>query len=511
MASSKGAALTVAGISYYAHPQALGTVLHGNKRSTDTKPEPTVVISADNVTQAEDIISRIWNFAKHDDVYSEEFGKSLVLQTVAGSGNLRIIQDLQLSKKFTAIHTLEVDSSEDLLPSGPYFLQNGCIHQAWRLYVDELNAFVLTVIPNDVRSCTSFSVLDAIAADGIHKVVAVPSRLYATRSKIQPLAGMRFALKDCFNLAGVKTTMSSRAYTQVYGPEKESAAFASKLLSLGASIVGKTKMTNFASSDEPTDQWVDDICPINPRGDGYQSPSGSSSGAAAALAGYSWLDQSIGADTGGSIRAPATANGVFSLRPSWNITSMDGIGAIYPDFDVVGILARDLQSIHDIVSLTHDVDDAAKFPSKILYPEDFFPHSNRKQQAMVDTFVTVLEKFLGVKAIRTSLAERWRQCPPLEAGDHSITEYLAQGLLLALDDKASSNLPLSCIPAYSFARGIGEAVSQEDFYKGRAEIQVFRQWFDANVLSSDPDTKSDAIMIMPYGMGGPKYRDAPNR
>lgn len=61
------------------------------------------------------------------------------------------------------------------------------------------------------------------------------------------------------------------------------------------------------------------------------------------------------------------------------------------------------------------------------------------------------------------------------------------------------------------ARGIGETVSQQDFHKGRAELQVFRQWFDANVLSSDPVTMSDAIMIMPYGMGGPKYRDAPNR
>ena len=137
-----------------------------------------------------------------------------------------------------------------------------------------------------------------MAADGIHKAVAVPSRLYATRSARRPLAGMRFALKDCFYLAGVKTTMSSRAYTQVYGPEKENAAFVTKLLSLGASIIGKTKMTNFASSDEPTDQWIDDICPTNPRGDQYQSPSGSSSGAAAALAGYSWLDQSIGADSG---------------------------------------------------------------------------------------------------------------------------------------------------------------------------------------------------------------------
>lgn len=45
---------------------------------------------------------------------------------------------------------------------------------------------------------------------------------------------------------------------------------------------------------------------------------------------------------------------------------------------------------------------------------------------MVDSFVTVLEGFLGVKAVRFSLAERWRQCPPSEAGDRSITDYLAQ-------------------------------------------------------------------------------------
>ena len=72
----------------------------------------------------------------------------------------------------------------------------------------------------------------------------------------------------------------------------------------------------------------------------------------------------------------------------------------------------------------------------------------------------------------------------------------------------------TALPAHSCLRvfrGIGEAVSQEDFQKGRAELEVFRRWFDRNVLSSDPDTMSDAIMVMPYGMGGPKYRDSSNR
>ena len=45
---------------------------------------------------------------------------------------------------------------------------------------------------------------------------------------------------------------------------------------------------------------------------------------------------------------------------------------------------------------------------------------------MVDAFVAVLEKFLGVEAIRFSLAERWRQCPPSDADGRSITGYFAQ-------------------------------------------------------------------------------------
>jgi Asp-tRNA(Asn)/Glu-tRNA(Gln) amidotransferase A subunit family amidase len=47
--------------------------------------------------------------------------------------------------------------------------------------------------------------------------------------------------------------MMSRSFTDLYEPEQESADYVKKLLSLGAVIVGKTKMTQFASSDEPTD------------------------------------------------------------------------------------------------------------------------------------------------------------------------------------------------------------------------------------------------------------------
>lgn len=128
------------------------------------------------------------------------------------------------------------------------------------------------------------------------KEIAVPSRLYSQVTAQKPLAGARVSLKDIFQLAGTKTTMMSRSYSELYGPDDESADYTKKLIDLGAVVVGKTKMTQFASSDEPTDQWIDFHCPVNPRGDRYQSPSGSSSGAAASLAGYDWLDFSIAGD-----------------------------------------------------------------------------------------------------------------------------------------------------------------------------------------------------------------------
>jgi hypothetical protein len=81
------------------------------------------------------------------------------------------------------------------------------------------------------------------------------------------------------------------------------------------------------------------------------------------------------------------------------------------------------------VSRTLDVKDKwTKFPTKILYPLSFFPHSNPKHQAMVDEFISVLEKFLGTKRVEFSIAERWTQCLPVEAEGKPLKQYLAKVL-----------------------------------------------------------------------------------
>ncbi|KAF2733281.1 amidase signature enzyme [Polyplosphaeria fusca] len=72
------------------------------------------------------------------------------------------------------------------------------------------------------------------------------------------------------------------------------------LIDLGAVVVGKTKTTQFALGERPTGDYVDQLAPFNPRGDGYQHPQGSSCGTGAGVASYSWLDFGTGSDTGGS-------------------------------------------------------------------------------------------------------------------------------------------------------------------------------------------------------------------
>ena len=188
-----------------------------------------------------------------------------------------------------------------------------------------------------------FSILTTLATNGIWRNVAVPSRLYARPSSQKPLAGARVSVKDNFRLAGVKTTMTSRGFIELYPIDSETAAYVNKLIELGAVIVGKTKMCSFAAGEEPTDQWIDFHCPFSPRGDTYQSPGSSSSGAASSLAGYAWLDYSIGTDSNvhfwyihrqrrsnrkvaaGSIRAPAANNGLYGLRPTLGSGVFDGI------------------------------------------------------------------------------------------------------------------------------------------------------------------------------------------
>jgi len=128
--------------------------------------------------------------------------------------------------------------------------------------------------------------------------IAVPSRytLHFGLTEKKPLEGIRIAVKDIFDVQGTLTTLCSRAYAEMYPPATKTAESIEVLVSAGAVLLGKTRLCSFISKELATEA-IDFSTPFNPRGDGYQSPWGSSTGSAAAISSYDWLDVTIGSDS----------------------------------------------------------------------------------------------------------------------------------------------------------------------------------------------------------------------
>lgn len=127
--------------------------------------------------------------------------------------------------------------------------------------------------------------------------IPVPSRLYADVPNARPLEGVRVAVKDIYDMAGLRTACGNRAYFLTYPEREVNAVAVQRLIDQGAVILGRTKTSSFANGESPTADWVDQLDAFNPRGDEWQSTSSSSAGSGAAIAAYDWVDVTLGTDT----------------------------------------------------------------------------------------------------------------------------------------------------------------------------------------------------------------------
>lgn len=151
-----------------------------------------------------------------------------------------------------------------------------------------------------------------------------------------PLAGIRLAVKDLFDVAGFRTGAGSPAWLAEALPAAESAEAVLRLTDAGAEFVGKTVTDELAWS--LNGENVHYGTPHNPRAPG-RIPGGSSAGSAAAVAGE-LADLALGTDTGGSVRLPASYCGVFGMRPSHGRIALTRTVPLAPSYDTVGWFAR---------------------------------------------------------------------------------------------------------------------------------------------------------------------------
>ena len=158
------------------------------------------------------------------------------------------------------------------------------------------------------------------------------------------LGGLTFAVKDNICISNTKVGLGNPVWVRSRLPETRTAPIVMRLIQDGATLVGKTKMDEFAFS--LTGENVHYGTPINPRAP-ERIPGGSSSGSAVAVS-ASLVDFALGTDTAGSVRVPASFCGVFGFRPTYNHSLTEGVIPHAPSFDTVGWFARSVDLIERV-------------------------------------------------------------------------------------------------------------------------------------------------------------------
>jgi amidase len=139
-----------------------------------------------------------------------------------------------------------------------------------------------------------------------------------------PLAGLTAVIKDMYDIAGSRTGGGNPEWLAEQKPSKRNAAVVEQILAAGAIITGKTICDEFFYSVTGVNAHYG--TPKNLRAQD-RLPGGSSSGSAAAC-GANACDFAIGSDTGGSVRIPASFNGLYGLRPTHGRIDLAGAMAI---------------------------------------------------------------------------------------------------------------------------------------------------------------------------------------
>ncbi|CAN4126144.1 unnamed protein product [Withania somnifera] len=207
-----------------------------------------------------------------------------------------------------------------------------------------------------------------------------------------PLNGLTFAVKDIFDVEGHVTGFGNPDWAKTHSAATSTAPTVVSLLDAGATCVGKTVMDEMAYSINGENfHYGTPINPVSPD----RVPGGSSSGSAVAV-GAKHVDFSLGTDTGGSVRVPASYCGIYGIRPSHGVVSTAGVIPMAQSFDTVGWFARDPLILKQVGKVLLQSDHHSVGPTNVIVAEDCFKLLDSKSNyQLIETLVNSVQKLYG--------------------------------------------------------------------------------------------------------------------
>jgi amidase len=211
-----------------------------------------------------------------------------------------------------------------------------------------------------------------------------------------PLAGLTFAVKDLFDVAGYPTGGGSPHILALSGTKTRTAPTVQRLLDCGSRFVGKTHTDELAFSMSGKNAHFG--TPVNGAAP-ERIPGGSSSGSASAVSNR-LCDLALGTDTGGSVRAPASHCGLFGIRPSHGRVSLENCLDLAPSFDSCGYFSRDA----DLFVRVGEVllgEDPAPIPTapRLVLAADAFAMLAPEVRGALASVIKVIETVLGAATL----------------------------------------------------------------------------------------------------------------
>lgn len=257
-----------------------------------------------------------------------------------------------------------------------------------------------------------------------------------TVSQDQVLQAIPLAIKDNILTTDLKTTAGSKMlanFQSVYP-----ATVMEKLLQAGVVNIGKTNMDEFAmGSSTETSYFGVTKNPWNLK----KVPGGSSGGSAAAVASGQVL-AALGTDTGGSIRQPASFNGIFGIKPTYGRVSRWGVIAFSSSLDQVGVLSRHVADSAQVLRIISGFDQRDNTSSQQAVPD--FSQIKADVRGLK---VAVPEEFMGA-GVDAGVREQVQKGIKLLDQNGALVEtvklphaqYAVQVYYIIASSEASSNL-----------------------------------------------------------------------